>query len=106
MAVRKEPLIEFGEEQNAGEPNMTEMNTTLLDYQDPKDARRYVRKQQIALIKKMKSNQAVPVPDIPLFEIPRNSTLFITSKNVAYSSHGIAMSAHAISAIAPHRRTG
>jgi DNA modification methylase len=89
LAVRKEPFIEFSEKQTAGETNMTERNSTLLDYQDPKDARRYMREQQTALIKKMKSNQAVPVPDIPLFEIPRNSTLFITSKNVAYSSHGI-----------------
>ncbi|MDG6920426.1 MAG: hypothetical protein JRN59_02755 [Nitrososphaerota archaeon] len=37
----------------------------------------------------MKEGKIVSVPDIPQFDIPANSTLFIATRDVSYASHGI-----------------
>jgi DNA modification methylase len=63
--------------------------STMLDYYENAEAQRFLEENERTLVREMKAKKTVSVQDIPQFDIPNNSTLFIATHNVAYSSHGI-----------------
>src|SRR2546427_5805087 len=67
----------------------TAKTRTLLDYQPVVEQQRLAKDSQEATLRKLRNGEVVPVPDIPQFDIPDNSTLFIATQDVAYSSHGV-----------------
>jgi DNA modification methylase len=62
---------------------------TLLDYQPLSRVQKFTREAEEGIIQKLKRGEVASVTEIPQFNIPDNSTLFIATKDVAYSTHGI-----------------
>ncbi len=63
--------------------------TTLLDFQSTDEQQRLAKASQDTILRKLRAGEITSVPDIPQFDIPDNSTLFIASQDVAYLTHGI-----------------
>jgi len=62
---------------------------TMFDFTDAQEVEKYLKELRAGLIQQLKRGKTVSVPDIPLYSIPHDSTIFIDSTDVAYSSHGI-----------------
>src|SRR2546427_4759419 len=62
---------------------------TLLDFQPTSEQQKHAQNSQEEILRKLGNGEIASVPDIPQFDIPDNSILFIASQDVAYSSHGI-----------------
>lgn len=62
---------------------------TMFDFADAKEVEEYLEELRTNVIRQLRKGKTVSVPDIPLYNIPNNSTIFIDSTDVAYSSHGI-----------------
>ncbi|MGH9933949.1 MAG: DNA methyltransferase [Nitrososphaerales archaeon] len=61
----------------------------MFDFADAKEVEKYLEELRTRVIQKLKKGKTVSVPDIPLYNVPNDSTIFIDSTNVAYCSHGI-----------------
>ena len=68
---------------------MNSKKTSLFEFGDPKAVKRYLEELRASVIQRLKKGKIVSVPDIPLYNIPNDSTIFIDSTDVAYSSHGL-----------------
>ncbi len=62
---------------------------TMFDFADAHEVKNYLKELRAGLIQQLKKGKTVSVPDIPIYNIPNDSTIFINSTDVAYSSHGI-----------------
>ncbi len=62
---------------------------TMFDFADAKEVEEYLEELRTNVIRQLRKGKTVSVPDIPLYSIPNDSTIFIDSTDVAYSSHGI-----------------
>jgi DNA modification methylase len=61
----------------------------MFDFTDVQETTNHLKELRVGLLQQLKKGKTVSVPDIPLYNIPNDSTIFIYSNNVAYSSHGI-----------------
>ncbi|MGH9921503.1 MAG: DNA methyltransferase, partial [Nitrososphaerales archaeon] len=61
----------------------------MFDFADAKEVEKYLEELRTSVIQRLKKGKTVCVPDIPIYNIPNDSTIFIDSTDVAYSSHGI-----------------
>ena len=67
----------------------TNTKKTMFDFADAKEVKTYLEGLRANVIQQLRRGKTVSVPDIPLYNIPNDSTIFIDSTDVSYSSHGI-----------------